>query len=177
MTNNIRTIEVVEYDEKWNQMYLAEAKKIKEILKEEIINIYHIGSTSIPNMDAKPVIDIMIEVKNINNIDKYNDKMSEINYIAKGEYGIEGRRFFLKGLYKRTHHVHIFQKNNKEIKRHINFRDYMISNQKEAIEYSTLKKKLAVEFRHDIDGYCKGKDLFIKNIDKKAKIWSENKDK
>ena len=97
--------------------------------------------TSIPGIYAKPVIDILIGVVNINNIDKYNVEMDKLGYICKGEYGIKGRRFFMKGLYNRTHHIHIFQSDNPEILRHINFRDYLIAHSEEARIYSELKKE------------------------------------
>ena len=171
MQNQIRTIEVVPYNINWVNKYLAEAEKIKKIMADELVKIHHIGSTSIPGISAKPVIDILVEVINIENIDDYNEKMKEIGYIAKGEYGIEGRRFFLKGEINRTHHIHVFQVGNSEIIRHLNFRDYMISHPDEAKAYSEMKRELAIKFRHDIDGYCNGKNDFIKNIDRKAEKW------
>lgn len=85
-------------------------------------------------------IDILIEVNNIKNIDGYNDEMDKLGYISKGELGIEGRRFFLKGLYNRTHHLHVFEIGNSEIKKHLNFRDYMISHPKIAQQYDELKR-------------------------------------
>ncbi|MGO5065373.1 MULTISPECIES: GrpB family protein [unclassified Clostridium] len=171
----IRIIEVVPHNPEWKIKYQKEADKIYNIMKEEIVKIHHIGSTSIEGIYAKPVIDILVEVKDINNVDNYNEEMKRLGYIAKGEYGIKGRRFFLKGLYHRTHHVHIFEKGDSEIERHINFRDYMREHKEEAKQYEELKKELALEFRYDIDYYCEGKDSFIKEIDKKAKIWAEEK--
>lgn len=173
-SNKVRVIEVVPYQSKWKEDFKKEADSIKQILEEEIVELHHIGSTSIPNMFAKPIIDILISVRDITAIDSYNDKLNQLGYIAKGEFGIEGRRFFLKGLYDRTHHIHIFQQGNPEIIRHINFRDYMMAHPNEAKEYEELKKKLAIQFRYDIEGYCNGKDKFIKNIDEKAKEWAKS---
>lgn len=171
----IRVIEVVPHSSQWIEEYRKEAKVICNIMDNEIVEIHHIGSTSIPNIYAKPVIDILIGVKDIENIDKYNKEMEKLGYIAKGENGIPGRRFFLKGLYNRTHHVHIFQAGSLEIKRHLNFRDYMIAHPKEAQQYEELKKELAVKFKYDIEGYCDGKNAFIKDIDNKAKVWSKKR--
>lgn len=171
----VRIIEVVPYNSKWSEEYLRESEGIRSIMNNEIINMYHIGSTSIPGIYAKPVIDILIEVKDINDIDNYNKGMESLRYIAKGEFGIEGRRFFIKGLYNRTHHIHIFQTGNHEIARHLNFRDYMIAHPEEAKHYEDLKKELAIKFRYDIDGYSAGKDTYIKEIDRKAKRWAEGK--
>ncbi len=165
---NKRKVEVVPYNSVWKQKFIEEAKKIEKIFKEIFIDIYHIGSTAIPLVKAKPIIDIMVEVEDINKVNSYNKQMEKLGYVALGEYGIPKRRFFQKGGNKRTHHVHIFEKGNPHIKRHIDFRDYLISNPKIAEEYSHLKEKLAKKYRHDIDKYQEGKDSFIKRIDKLA---------
>ncbi|WP_432401062.1 GrpB family protein [Wukongibacter sp. M2B1] len=167
----IRIIEVVPYNLQWVEKYQEEEKKISNIMPNEIVEIHHIGSTSIPNIYAKPVIDILIGVKDIEKVDKYNKEMEKLGYIAKGEHGILRRRFFLKGIYNRTHHVHIFQTEDLEIKRHLNFRDYMIAHPDEARNYEKLKRELAKEFRYDNEGYCNGKNSFIKDIDRKAEEW------
>jgi GrpB-like predicted nucleotidyltransferase (UPF0157 family) len=168
----VRVIEVVPYNPKWKDEFSNEAEIIKKIMGNEITEIHHIGSTSIIGIYAKPIIDILIEVKDIGNVDSYNLQMEDLGYIAKGEYGIKGRRFFMKGLYNRTHHVHVFQTGNSEIARHLNFRDYMIAHPDEAKRYGDLKKKLAKKFRYNIDGYCAGKDAYIKDIDEKAERWN-----
>lgn len=173
--SEVRIIEVLEYNPDWKAEFIKEAKDIYEIMGKEVLKIHHIGSTSIPGIYAKPVIDILVEVKNIENIDLYNESLKSLGYIAKGEYCIPNRRFFLKGLYKRTHHIHVFERANPEIKRHIDFRDYMIQHPEEAKQYGELKKELAKKFRYDIEGYCNGKDAFIKGIDKKAYEWAKLK--
>jgi GrpB-like predicted nucleotidyltransferase (UPF0157 family) len=164
---NKRIVEVLSYDSTWKQKYEVEAKKIKKIFKEIFENIHHIGSTAIPPIKAKPMIDILVEVKDINKVDNYNKSMGKLGYEALGEYGIPGRRFFQKGGIFRTHHVHIFQVRNKEIKRHIDFRDYLISYPSDAKKYSLLKEKLAKKYHYDIDKYQEGKSNFIKKIEKK----------
>jgi len=173
--NQVRIIQVVPYNPEWHEEYLKEVERDRSILHTEIVDVHHIGSTSIPEIYAKPIIDILIEVRDINNIDKYNEDMKKLEYIAKGEYGIVDRRFFLKGLYNRTHHIHIFQTGNSEIKRHLEFRDYMIAHPEESKRYGELKKALVIKFSYDIEGYCDGKDKYIKDIDSKAKEWSKKK--
>ncbi|MFX0074550.1 MAG: GrpB family protein [Candidatus Hermodarchaeota archaeon] len=168
----VRKIEVVPHDPNWKNKFNLEARVIKSIFNQEIIAIYHIGSTAIPQASAKPIIDILVEVHDIDRIDNYNFKMIEQGYIPKGESGIPRRRLFIKGSEEfRTFHVHIFQKGNPEIKRLLNFRNYMIAHPKEAQKYSRLKENLVREFSEDISGYIDGKDEFVKNIDKKAKNW------
>jgi GrpB-like predicted nucleotidyltransferase (UPF0157 family) len=166
MSQNKRIIEVVSYNPTWEQKFKDEANKIEKIFKDIFVNIYHIGSTAVPTLKAKPIIDIMVEVKDINKVDRYNKQMKELGYVALGEYGIPQRRFFQKGGNNRSHHVHIFQSGSSQIKRHIDFRDYLISHPKIAKEYSSLKENLAKKYHHDIDKYWEGKNSFIRKIDK-----------
>lgn len=168
-----RSVEVVSYNSNWQEMYKEESEKIKNILNDIIIDIYHIGSTAIPGIKAKPVIDILVGVKDIEAVDQYNHKMEELGYEAMGEYGIPKRRFFSKGESKRSHHVHIFQVGNEEIERHINFKEYLISHPDKGQEYSKLKEKLVNKYTYDMENYTTGKSDFIKEIDREAKLWWE----
>jgi GrpB-like predicted nucleotidyltransferase (UPF0157 family) len=166
---------MIPHDPTWMQKFQQEKNAIKKFLGNEAIAIEHIGSTAIPHILAKPVIDILISARNIEKIDTFNEKMAELSYTAHGEYGIPGRRFFTKGPYeKRTHHIHIFQQGDPQLARHLNFRDYMIAHPEEAKAYSDLKAKLAVQFTDDIAGYCRGKNDFIKAIDEKAMLWRQD---
>ncbi|MGL4570719.1 MAG: GrpB family protein [Clostridium sp.] len=170
--NLVRIIKLVPYNPKWEEKYLKEKSLLLNLLNNELVQIYHIGSTAISGIYSKPIIDILIEVKNISNIDKYNDYMKFLGYIPKGEFGIKDRRFFIKGLYNRTHHIHIFETGNPEILRHLNFRNYMIYHPDEAKRYETLKKHLAIKFKYDIDSYCDNKASYINEVDEKARLWS-----
>jgi len=165
-----RRLGVVSYNPNWKNMYKEESEKIKNILNDIMIDIHHIGSTAIPGIIAKPVIDILVEVKDIEGVDQYNHKMAELGYEAMGEYGIPKRRFFRKGGNNRTHHIHIFQTGNGEIERHINFKEYLIAHPYKAREYSKLKEELVNKYTYDVENYTNSKSDFIKEIDKKAKL-------
>lgn len=108
----MRKAEVFSYNENWKQMFRDEAKKLRSIFGNEIIDIHHIGSTSVPELKAKPIIDILSVVRDIHIIDNNNDEMKKVGYEPKGENGIPGRRYFQKGGDNRTHHVHIYQLGN-----------------------------------------------------------------
>lgn len=168
-------IEVVEYNQKWNSIYEEEKKKINLILKDILINIHHIGSTSIKNLKAKPIIDILAVVDDINKVDSYNNDFSNIGYKAMGENGIAKRRFFMKdyiddnGIEKRFSHIHIFDINNKlDIERHLAFRDFLRSNKNIAEEYVKIKLEALKNCNNDIELYCDYKDKFIKDTEKIA---------
>lgn len=172
MVNRAMSIIVTNYDENWVQLFKSEAKKVREIFKDEIVEIHHIGSTAVPNLMAKPIIDMMPIVKDIESVDSYNAKMMEIGYEPLGEFGLRGRRYFQKGGENRTHQVHIYQFDNElEIERHLAVRDYLRTHRKEAIEYGALKERLADQFSKDIEGYSVGKDEFVKNLEQRAIEW------
>ena len=147
-------ITVTDYNPKWPLQYAEERKRIAEILKENCISIYHIGSTSVPGLAAKPVIDIMAVVRSLEKADSTAEQFSEIGYEYLGEFGIAGRRYLRKGGDERTHQIHMFQADDwKNIGRHLAFRDYMQSHETERNEYAKLKKALAQKFPYDIEGY------------------------
>ncbi|MFW9767329.1 MAG: GrpB family protein [Candidatus Thorarchaeota archaeon] len=168
-----REVKVVPYNNEWTKMYDLEVARLREVLGNEIVSAFHIGSTSIPGMSAKPIIDILLEVKSISKLDDYNNAMIGLGYNPRGELGIPGRRYFSKddpsGI--RSHHVHAFQSGDIGLERHLAFRDYMIVHSKDAQQYAQLKLDLAETFRWDIDGYCDGKDSFVAEMEKKALLW------
>lgn len=107
-------IRVVPYDPFWEAAYDNEAQKISSILKDILVEIYHIGSTAVKGLHAKPIIDIMPVVTNISLVDKHNKEFVAIGYECMGEFGIKGRRYFRKGGDNRTHQIHIFEQNNQK---------------------------------------------------------------
>lgn len=168
---------VSEHDENWPGEFEAEAARLRGIFKEELTDIHHFGSTSVPGLKAKPIIDMMPLVKNIEKVDLYNDKMIDLGYEPLGEYGIEGRRFFRKGGDRRTHHVHIFQfDHEKEITRHLAVRDYLRAHPEEANEYGALKQQLSKQFPEDMEAYINGKDRFVQELEQKALDWWRERD-
>jgi GrpB-like predicted nucleotidyltransferase (UPF0157 family) len=172
----MRLIEVVPYDPHWRVLFERAARELVEVFGEEVVAIHHVGSTAIPNVSAKPIIDVLVEVRRIEKIDEFNPEMIERGYLPKGEFGIAGRRFFIKGdEEQRSHHIHVFQTENPEFERHIAFRNYMIAHPEEAAAYGRLKEELARRFPHDIEGYMAGKDAFIKEIERKAQTWKKRR--
>lgn len=162
-------ITVVNYDPEWPSKYVRERDYITEILKDNCISIYHIGSTSVPGLAAKPIIDIMAVVRSLEKADTVADKFAEIGYEYLGEFGIKGRRYLRKGGDERTHQIHIFQADDwNNIGRHLAFRDYMRTHEKERDEYAKIKKDLAQKFPYDIDRYCDGKENFVREAEKRA---------
>ena len=173
----MRTIEVVDYRPEWEKMFQEEEKKIRKILGKNCIAVYHIGSTSVKGLPAKPIIDIMPVVKDISLVDAHDPEFRALGCDCRGEFGIPGRRFYAKGGDERTHHIHIFEKSNAAaVNRHLAVRDYLRSHPDTAREYAELKKNLAARYPHDNDGYCDGKDAYMKELEQKALKWQEEQE-
>lgn len=164
----MRIVEVKPYDEQWVSIFEKESYKLHEVFGSEIIEVHHIGSTSVNGLRAKPIIDIMPVVRDINRIDDFNTAMVAIGYEPKGENGIAERRYFQKGGDNRTHHVHIYEWGNTEIERHLAFRNYLRAHPDVASKYGNLKEKLSQRFPYDIESYIKGKEQLVLEIDRKA---------
>jgi GrpB-like predicted nucleotidyltransferase (UPF0157 family) len=166
-------VEVVPHNPLWRDAFEAEAKQVAAAMGENVVAIHHIGSTAIPDIYAKPVIDFLVEVRDITEVDGRSPAMESLGYEVMGEYGIPGRRYFRKDNREgiRTHHIHAFEAGSAEVERHLSFRDYMIAHPVDAQRYSELKRKLAEEHTRSMDGYIDGKDDFIKEIDRRAAQW------
>ena len=161
------------YDPDWPGLFEKEAKQLSKAFGEILVNIHHIGSTSIPKTCAKPVIDILVEVTNIESVDSRNPMLIELGYEPRGEAGIEGRRYFRKGGDDRTHHIHAHEVGSPHIERHLNFRDYLLACPELAREYCQLKKRLAKMYPDDMVSYTDGKTEFITEIEDRARRWKE----
>jgi GrpB-like predicted nucleotidyltransferase (UPF0157 family) len=165
-----RKVEVVPHNPNWRFLFEIESNQIAIALGENAIAIHHIGSTSIKTIYAKPIIDILVEVNSITQVDKQNSSMQVLSYQCMGEFGIKDRRFFLKdnttGV--RIHHVHVFEADSPQAKRHLAFRDYLNTYLEDAQSYSILKRSLAEKYPNDIEGYMNGKHDLIQEIDRKA---------
>lgn len=132
---------VTEYNPLWAKMFEAEAVKIENILGENCIEIHHIGSTSVAGFAAKPIIDIMPIVYNLEDVDKAATEFEKIGYEYMGEFGIPGRRYLRKGGDERTHQIHIFsEKSIYDIERHLAVRNYLRSHFAVCEQYASLKR-------------------------------------
>jgi len=168
-----RNIIVLPYDSQWPAEFLAEAEQIRAALGGVVVDIHHIGSTSVPGLAAKPVIDILLAARSLEELDTHDEAMQALGYEPKGEFGIPGRRYYPKGGdANRSHHIHAFQAGDTlgdaELQRHLAFRDYLRAHPAAANAYGIIKLKLAAEHSHDIEAYMDGKDAFIQEYQAKA---------
>jgi GrpB-like predicted nucleotidyltransferase (UPF0157 family) len=157
-------------------MFEREAAALRQLMDSGIAAIHPIGSTSIPEIPAKPIIDLLVEVSVIMAVDRYNPLFVDSGYLPMGEYYIPGRRYVIHSrLEDRTANIHMFQTGSPHLQRHLDFRDYMAAHPAEAQVYGDLKVGLAQRFPEDLEAYMDGKDAYIKGIEIKAAAWRANK--
>ena len=167
-----RYVEVVQYDRRWPFLFAEEAEWLREMLGEECLLVSHIGSTSVPGMWAKPIIDILLVVRELSAVDARSSSFVARGYEPLGEYGIPGRRFFPRGKLRRSHHLHCFAAGaHYEIERHLAVCAYLRKHADERVAYSALKRSLARQYPWDIEGYWSGKVDYVADLQSRALLW------
>ncbi|HUF18420.1 MAG TPA: GrpB family protein [Thermoanaerobaculia bacterium] len=167
------TMIVAPHDPAWRRHFDEEARRLTEHLGKVVVHLHHIGSTAIPGLPAKPIIDVLMEVIDLTALDAATPALAALGYEAMGEYGIPRRRYFRKSdaSGRRTHQVHAFELRTPEVERHLAFRDYMIAHPAAARAYGDLKLALALRHPDDIEAYMDGKDTFVKEHEVLAVTW------
>jgi len=165
-------IEVVDYDPQWPELFLAEEENLRQAFGVSLITLEHVGSTAIPGLASKPVIDIQAVVRAIPEAQRAVPFLAELGY----EQGVfardpEGRLFFKKFNADRilTHHLHVYEPNHIAMSQHLLFRDYLRLHPEEATRYSGLKQKLAQQYRHERVAYSHAKTEYIEAVLVKAR--------
>ena len=162
---------LVDYDPKWPILYEEEEASILGVIGDFIVDIQHIGSTAVPGLGAKPVIDIMVAIRHLALIEKCVQPLQTIGYEYLGEYGIPGRHYFRKppGRPHSTHHLHVVERESDFWERHILFRDFLRAHPEEAQRYYQLKRELGAKFASDRDAYTEAKTSFIESVVNRAR--------
>ncbi len=173
---------IVPYNPQWPGLYEDEKARIAKLNRTRATIIEHIGSTAVPGLGAKPILDIMIGVDTLSIAGECIEPLERIGYryVPEFEASIPERRFLWKSAQaKKTHHIHMVEKCSDFWDRHLLFRDYLRTHTAEAENYYQLKTKLAETYGADRDGYTDAKSLFIESIIEKAgkdKINTHDKD-
>lgn len=168
-----RRVEVIPYQEEWKLLFEIEKKLLEDIFYPVKVDIHHIGSTSVPNLSAKPIIDILMAADSLETIERASSRIVAAGYEAKGENGIPGRRYFQKsdenGI--RKVHLHAYEQGSPELHRHLVFRDYLVEHPEEARKYEALKVKAAEKYEYDIESYIAEKSPLASELEQKALQW------
>jgi GrpB-like predicted nucleotidyltransferase (UPF0157 family) len=168
------TIAIVDYDPRWPMLFEEERVRIAEALGDLAADIQHVGSTSVPGLAAKPIVDIGIALGSLVDAVKCITPLFQLGYECLGEYGIAERIYFRKrtdnpvvgqsfGGISRSHQIHMYEVSHSEWEAHILFRDYLRTHPDTAGAYETLKRRLASQF-DNVDEYAIAKTDFVREV-------------
>ncbi len=159
-------VELVDHDPTWAELFEDERNRLAGIFDGQAVGIEHIGSTSVPGLCAKPIVDVLVGLRELELSDEQISAMQALGYEYLGEYGLPGRLFFRK--VPRTHHVHVVAHGGDHWERHLTFRDALRSDADERRGYDEFKRRLAAE-GHTRDAYTELKTPFIKEVENRAR--------
>jgi len=161
------------YDPKWPIVYEEEKAKILRAIGNRVVAIEHVGSTAVPGLGAKPIIDIMVGVSHLSDARECIEPLKKIGYEYVPEYeaSIPERRYFRKGpsqVPNRHFHLHMVERTGSFWERHLLFRDFLRAHPIVARRYYQLKKELAAKHGSDHEAYTEAKTSFIESVLTKA---------
>lgn len=157
------TVHVVPYDPEWPRLFQIEARRLVAGLSPVSIQLEHSGSTSVPGLAAKPVLDILAGLADGVPIEPYIERLVACGYVHRGEQGVPGREFFRRGD-PRAYHIHLTRIDGQFWREHLAFRDYLRTHPETRDEYARLKYELAAKFPRDRAAYIDGKGPFIRQV-------------
>ena len=163
-------VQVLPYDPGWSAAYEEEAARIRVALGGLLVEIEHIGSTAVPGLAAKPIIDISVGLSTLELPPEPIAAMERLGYEYLGEYGLPGRLFFRKGRRERTHHVHAVEHGGERWHTHRALRDYLRAQPEEAERYGEHKRRVA-ERAVDSQEYWQAKQPFVRELVGRASRW------
>lgn len=161
-------IAVVDYQVCWADVFETLRTSVAACLGSVAVRIEHVGSTSVPGLAAKPIIDMDVVVASTADLPLAIERLGALGYVHQGDLGIPGREAFQTPPDHPPHHLYVCTADCEELHRHLLFRDYLRTHSENAKAYSELKKDLAVRFRNDRNAYSEAKTEFVREILKRA---------
>ncbi|MCC5883884.1 MAG: GrpB family protein [Halomonas sp.] len=160
-------VHLVEYDPVWPARFDAERDRLWERFQTELLDVQHIGSTAIPGMPAKPIIDVMAGVGSMAVADALFEPLLDNGYVTSVEFnaGLSDRRWLMRHAHgRRTHHLHVVVHNGEVWRQRLAFRDALRADPIQATRYAALKRELASRHHEDREAYTRAKGEFVRSI-------------
>ena len=167
------SIVIVPYDPIWPERFLELGTTLRQVLGATALRIDHIGSTAVPGLDAKPIIDVQISVVSFEPLNAYRIPIESQSFVFRANNPDLTKRYFREGPGRRRTHIHVRRAGSWAEQGALLFRDYMRTHEQDARRYAELKYDLAEKFRGDRPGYTTGKDPLIWEILANADKWSQ----
>ena len=164
---------IVDYDPNWPGLFQALRRRIADALGDMAAAIEHVGSTAVPDLAAKPIIDIDVLLTSEPMLPAAIERLATLGYVHRGNLGIPEREAFFAPVNDPPHHLYVCPPCSGEFRRHIAFRDYLRAHPKDARVYGDLKIALAERFRDDRSGYSTAKSEFVEELTRRANRYPE----
>jgi GrpB-like predicted nucleotidyltransferase (UPF0157 family) len=164
----MRTIVVADYDPTWPEAFERVRSTVWPVVRDVAWSVEHVGSTAVPGLAAKPVIDVTVVVRAASDVSDAIERLATLGYVHRGNLGIEGREAFHSPDGLPRHHLYLCPRDSPGLVNHLAIRDYLRAHPEAARMYGELKKRLARQFPHDSDGYVDGKTDFLLRILREA---------
>lgn len=159
------TVALRPYDGRWAELFELERTRLQSVLGSEILAVEHIGSTAVPGLSAKPILDIGVAIEDFEAAFALVPRLEALGYTFRGEQGIPRRHYFVRGPHeKRTHHLHMLEHTHPEWHDLLLFRDRLRAQPETVRAYETLKRQLAKQYPNDREAYTNGKYRFIRAV-------------
>lgn len=158
---------IIPHDPRWKEAFEAEARVWRDALGDTLVTIHHMGSTAVPGIMAKPTVDILLEALDLAAVEARTVVLAQHGYEARGEYGIEGRRYFVRRTdldWLRGFHVHVYATGSAQLVRHLLFRNVLLAKPAIARAYEDLKRSLASPDGVLVEDYAARKWSFIEDV-------------
>jgi GrpB-like predicted nucleotidyltransferase (UPF0157 family) len=155
---------VVEYDPAWVTAFELLRDRIAPVLGDLAVGIEHVGSTAVPGLDAKPIVDIDVVIRRAEDLDEAAARLEMLGYTRLGDLGIVGREAFRALAELPRHHLYVCAAGSAPLQAHLTLRDALRADPELAASYAALKRELAERFRDDRDSYTEGKTAFITSV-------------
>jgi len=157
-------VRLVPYDPAWPSLFATEADRIRRVLGDLApLALEHVGSTAVPGLVAKPIIDILAGHSPDVAISEYIAPLAQLGYVHRGEQGIPGRHFFRRGD-PRSWHLHLAERDGPFWREHLTFRNALRANDDIRDAYAALKQQLAARYPRDRESYIDGKTDFVRGV-------------
>ena len=168
------TIELVEHDPSWSKIATREAERLHEALGPILVTVHHIGSTAIPGIRAKPIVDLIPVVTSLEDVDRRKEAVEALGYQWWGDQGIEGRRYCIltdSHTGRRVAQLHIYAVGSEKITAHLALREYLRAHPEEARAYEAEKIRAQARESQDVNAYNALKATWLRGCILRAERW------
>lgn len=169
-------VRIVDYDPAWPALADAELRRVSEALGEVAVRLEHVGSTAVPGLAAKPILDLLLSVDAIEPRERYVEPLERLGYLFAPAPESPSRHFFAKPPQRpRTHHLHVVEAGGEHEFRHVAVRDFLRTDADEAARYAALKRQVVARHPQDRLAYIEGKDGYVTALEQRAVAWARSR--